>query len=93
MRADIRFAKARKNRPAPLGMTILRELAKAVLDENVVAIQTLKVRPPKEKAEEKQIPRAGAPPREQPSPRNHRSERRRNQLRHYKEVGRWAGGE
>jgi hypothetical protein len=42
MRADIRFAKARKNRPAPLGMTILRELAKAVLDENVVATQTLK---------------------------------------------------
>jgi hypothetical protein len=47
MRADIRFAKARKNRPAPLGMTNLRELAKAVLDENVVATQTLKLRPPK----------------------------------------------
>jgi hypothetical protein len=40
MRADIHFAKAKENRPAPLGMTILRELAKAVLDENVVATQT-----------------------------------------------------
>jgi hypothetical protein len=53
MRADVRFAKARKNRPAPLGMTILMELAKAVLDENVVATQTLKVRSPKERTDKR----------------------------------------
>jgi hypothetical protein len=35
---------------ATLGMTILMELAKAVLDENVVATQTLKPHPLKRKA-------------------------------------------